>query len=248
MRCWWGADAETGVPPVFGLFCELKFFAQRSRIHLAPFSRREIIEAHGADGDADEAQGGMSGGGRHASHLTVAAFSEDYFEPRGGDKPSESDRWYTGLDVRLRIGQSHFAGAATAIREARSGAQRLQCRRARRAFDLGPIGSRVTKPRAKEALNEWAIVRQNKEAFAIRIEATGGIHVGWKSEFRERALSGGAGELAQHAVWFVKREIAIRSRSAGPGCASPCVHRRPSPVHSFNARNSASMFLVGVGP
>ncbi len=52
-----------------------------------------------ADGDSQEAEGRVAGGGGHFTDLAVAAFVEGEFEPAGRDVLANADGGVAGRDV-----------------------------------------------------------------------------------------------------------------------------------------------------
>ena len=52
-----------------------------------------------ADGDSEEAEGRVAGGGGHFADLAVAAFLEGECDPRRGDVLADADGGITGRDV-----------------------------------------------------------------------------------------------------------------------------------------------------
>src|SRR5436309_15060706 len=69
----------------------------------SPGSGWELAQFNSTDAHADQAQGGMSNGSRHAPHLAVLALDQLQAEPAGGDGFAEEDGWLSGRDVWMRV-------------------------------------------------------------------------------------------------------------------------------------------------
>jgi hypothetical protein len=64
----------------------------QGRVGVAPFTRQQVFQRVGADGDAHQPQGGMADGRRHAPHLAIAAFGEDHLDPAGRNALAKAHR------------------------------------------------------------------------------------------------------------------------------------------------------------
>ena len=125
----------------------------------APLAGGEVGgEMELADGDAEEAEGGMADGGGHFADLAVAAFVEGEFEPAGGDVRADADRGGAGGDEEgcgsgrdgraarapwFRVDAGGLGGEGLAAFDDDAGAELLQGGLGDFAFDLGPVGAGV---------------------------------------------------------------------------------------------------------
>src|SRR5690606_9230156 len=97
----------------------------------------ETVKSQSADGHADEAQGRLPDRGGHAADLAVLAFGEGQFDPGVRYAFPVADRWVTGWEIRLRVGDARLAGqgAMPLQIDAAGGEPGEGCHR-RDAFDL----------------------------------------------------------------------------------------------------------------
>ena len=124
------------------------------------------------------------------------------------------------MDWRTRTGGSRCQSAGGAsISLARAGrvgpsfscnafAQGLQRGLVGRAFDLDPIDFFHLEARVGNMRLELAVVGQQQQAFAVRIQPAGHIHTGNRDEVLEPAPPPFRRELAEHAVGLVEENQA----------------------------------------
>jgi len=187
-----------------------------------------------ADGDAEEAEGGVADGGGHFADLAVAAFVEGEFEPAGGDVLANADRGVAGGDEEgcgsgrdgrtgvplLRDGDGPKAnarapwfwvdagglgGESFAAFDEDAVAKLFEGGLGDFAFDLGPVGAGVDVFGVEEMGVESGFVGEKEEAFAVAVEAAERVDGFREAEFGQGALSGVVGgELGEDAVGFVQ--------------------------------------------
>jgi hypothetical protein len=156
-----------------------------------------------ADGDAEEAEGGVAGGGGHFADLAVAPFLEGEFEPAGGDVLADTDRGIAGGEVGVDL--MGLGGEGLASFYDNAGAELLEGGLGDFAFDLGPVSAGVRVFRVEEFGVEAGFVGEKQESFTVAVETAEGVDAFGKTEFGERALSGVVGrELGEDAVGFVQ--------------------------------------------
>jgi hypothetical protein len=173
-----------------------------------------------ADGDAEEAEGGMADGSGHFADLAVAAFVEGEFEPAGGDVLADADRGIAGWDKEgcgsgrdgrdarapwFWVDAGGLGGEGLASFYDNSGAELLEGGFGDFAFDLGPVGAGVGVFGVEEIGVESGFVGEKEEAFAVAVEAAERVDGFREAEFGQGALSGVVGgELGEDAVGFVQ--------------------------------------------
>jgi hypothetical protein len=76
------------------------------------------------------------------------------------------------------------------------------------AFDLHPVAAPVAKAGIGEPLLESTVTGQQQQAFAVGIEAAGGIHRRHVDQVSQGlpAAAGFGAELAQYAIGFVQQQ------------------------------------------
>jgi len=84
----------------------------------------------------------------------------------------------------------------------------------RRAFPLHPVHLRPLGAWIGDARLKRAVGGEHDEAFTVRVEPAGGVHVRLVDEIGQRASHAVAAELAQNAVRLVQQDHIDRSRLA----------------------------------
>jgi hypothetical protein len=187
----------------------------------APLAGGEVGgEMELADGDAEEAEGGVGDGGGHFADLAVAAFLEGEFEPAGGDVQADADRGIAGGDEEgcgsgrdgraarapwFWVDAGGLGGEGLAAFDEDAGAELLEGGLGEFAFDLGPVSAGVGVFGVEEMGVESGLVGEKEEAFAVAVEAAERVDGFREAEFGQGALSGVVGgELGEDAVGFVQ--------------------------------------------
>jgi len=171
------------------------------------------IEA--ADADADEAQRGVAGGGRHAADLAVSAFVKLEGDPGVGDILAEADGRIAGRPGGVRFENPGAGGKGAAALNFHSGGEAAEGLGGGPALDLNLVAPPVGIARIEEAVVQGALVTEEEKTLGVKIEPADRIHAGGKSEFRERPLAGMIRrELGEDSVGFVKGE---KHAAAGAG-------------------------------
>ncbi len=73
------------------------------------------------------------------------------------------------------------------------------------SIHLGQIGTRMFEFWVEQFLDEFPFIGEEKRAFAVVVEATGGIYTCRESKFIESAMTCLWGELAEYAKWLVEK-------------------------------------------
>ena len=172
-------------------------------------SRGEFSERESADAGADEAEGGVAGGGGHAADLAVFALAEFEGEPGGGDVVSLADGRVARGEIGIGIEEFGAAGEGAVAADLDAGAENFEGRFVGDAFDLDGVAAAVAEFRVKELVDDLVLVGEEEEAFGVEVEATDGEDGVGEIEFGEGALGGFVGvlvELAEDAEGFVEGE------------------------------------------
>lgn len=168
-----------------------------------PIARLEVgRKVELSDGDAEEAEGGMTDSSGHFADLTIASFAEGEFDPTGRDVLTKADGRIARREVRANLfgfgGESYFSLDDDTL------AQFLQSVLGHLPFDLCPISSGVRVFRIEEFGVQSGLVGKKKKPFAVAVESSERVNIFGKTEFRQRALSGMLRrELRKDAVGFV---------------------------------------------
>lgn len=84
-------------------------------IEFFPCAEWEVTEREGADALADEAQGGVAGGGSHTADLTVLALAEFESDPGIDDLLADADGWVTVGKIGCLFQKLGPAGEAAVV-------------------------------------------------------------------------------------------------------------------------------------
>ncbi len=107
----------------------------------------QIAKREGAEGGANEAEGGVSDGGGHAAHLPVLAFGDDEFNPGGGKVGAVANGRVSWRKRRVRRQEPHLRCPRPKVSEVNPGRELIQRFLWRDAFYLCPVSLRVEKTR-----------------------------------------------------------------------------------------------------
>src|SRR5688500_10480999 len=103
----------------------------------------------------------------HAADLAVAAFSERYLEPRGGNVAPRADRRLAGPQPIGLLDEPRACRRGHAVAQLYAAAQPSQRFLVRHALDLGEVGLLHLVTRVGDALVERAVVGEEQQAFAV---------------------------------------------------------------------------------
>jgi len=238
MRCAPGGDASA-------------FF----RIQNFPFARRQSAEPEISNPHADQPERRMADYRRHFANLPVLAFNQLQTDPAIRNTLAKSDwriarrqgrarhsvravwRNYGALRraedcvsyLRLRLQNPRAARQGLPALNQNPRFQFLQTFRRRDFFHLRPILPLMRVTRMQQLFVPRRFITQQQQSFGIRVEPADGINVFRKTEFRQRAIRRAiAGELRQHAEWFVECDehstgiFATESQRAQRKIVLPC--------------------------
>jgi hypothetical protein len=158
----------------------------------------------------------MTDGCSHLANLPVAPFPQCEFQPGGRQAFPPSD----GDGARRQIGASGKQPDArrehgSSFDVDRSLPQSAEGCFLRNSFHLNKVGSLMAEPRVGQAMGEYGIVGEQKQAFAVCIESSGRIDAGRKrSERRKRLMRSrmkARTKLAENAIRFVEGNADPRS-------------------------------------
>ena len=180
------------VAPVGRLFCACGALCGANSsgclVHVCPAACAwlEVVDVPGADGVANEAQGGEADGGGHAADLAVAAFVEGELEPGGWDGGAIANGWISGPEPAwfgACLGPGWFGEA---VFEAYAFAELLDGLLVYFAFDLDKIGFWKLVFGVGDLMVEVAFAGEDQEAFRVEVEAASRIDVRDVDEILQR--------------------------------------------------------------
>ena len=122
------------------------------------------------DHHANQPQGRVPDGGRHAAHLVILAFDEFQGDPAIRDGFAGPDRRVTRSDLRLWVEHPYVAGERLVIANLHAGRQLRQSVACRDALDLRPITPPMTMAGMQEPIDQRPIIAEEQEPFALRVE------------------------------------------------------------------------------
>ena len=146
--------------------------------------------------------------GRHAADLAIAAFFEGQFNPGIRDVSAVANGRIARPWLWAGIEDASLGRASAVTGEQDSGREPFHGIGGWGAFNLSPVGTRVSELWIGEPVLESTIVGEQDEPFAVVIEPPGGIDIGDIYEIGEcaRCLRG-AGELAHDVVGLVEEDV-----------------------------------------
>lgn len=140
----------------------------------------------GADGPANQAQCRKSDSGSHAPYLPVAALQQANLEPGFGNIGAVTDRWIALPEFRRRFDLPGAQRTRRPILQLDADLELAELCGGGGAFDLRPIRLDDLGPWLADSRLHAAVVSQQQQAFAVEVEATGRIHVGYADKFGQR--------------------------------------------------------------
>jgi hypothetical protein len=149
---------------------------------MPPFSRFEVFSGQATDGDTDKAQSREAHGGAHPPHLPVPALIQNQFYPAIRDVCTETDGRVAEGDERGRVEEAGEGGPGAVVADGDAGGESAKGLGGDDAFDLRPVSTRMREAGVGEEVLEAAVVGEEEEAFAVEVEAAGGIDAGLGDE------------------------------------------------------------------
>ncbi len=155
---------------------------------------------------------------RHAADLAVLALAQRQLDPRRRNLRAITNRRIARPEIRGLFDEPRAGRLRHEVAEVDSCAQRRQRILGRRALDLRPVDLRKLELRARDARLQGAVVRQQQQPFAVRVEPAGGIYRRNLDEIGERLLAGLRRELAGHAEGFVEGDQHVMDGDEALSC------------------------------
>ena len=157
------------------------------------------------DTDAQESQGGMPDGSRHAANLTILSLDEFQGDPAVGDGFAHADRRITGRNVRLRVEQPRQARESSVTLDQNSGFQGREGFPRRNPLHLSPVATGMPTLRIEQTGIQTGFVAEKKKSLGVGIESADRIDSLGESEFRQRPVGRSIrSKLGEDSVGFVE--------------------------------------------
>ena len=163
------------------------------RCERAPFAGAQVAEHQRGDTDADESLDTEADGRAHAADLSLPAGAQD-------------DVYATSSARALR--DRHALGTGDALLESDAAPQLLERRGRDLAHDRDVVFTLVAVARMQHVLGPFAIVRQEQQAFGIRVEASDRIQpLGKVDEIDDAPPAALVARRRHDALRLVERDV-----------------------------------------
>ncbi len=168
----------------------------------------KIAQRQRPDCDSYQSESRMTDCGRHFSDLPVPSFRESEFQPRSRNGFSKSNRDDAGWNSRHDIEKFHLRRQG--FLSLNKNAPTKLCQRvfSGDALDLDEVCSWMPVTRFQKQMFEQSVIGEEEKSFTIGIEPSDRVNAfrEW-SEVCQCFPARGFGELAEHGVRFMEKDI-----------------------------------------
>ncbi len=185
---------------------------------------------------------------RHTPHLTISAFADGELNPAIRDTFTDPNRRQT----RPRLG--YLPERATLRRTRwpivqRNATNKLQrMRLGRYALHLRPVSLRHPGLIASNRRLQHAVISQQQQSLAVRIQPPSSVDIRNVDELRQRALMCVAGELRENVEGFVEKDehgALTKQRHPGALCRARVERHRGAATHGLTQNRNKAILKIG---